>query len=206
MPSVPVYNLERKKVGSVELSESVYAAPVKEHLFHDVVIQQRASQRSGTASTKSLSAVSGTAKKPFRQKGTGRARQGKIRAPNQRTGGVVFGPTPRSYAYSLPKKVRKAALRSALSRRLSEGHLLVLDAIALPRIKTRDLLATIGKLEVGSTLFVDAKNQNLKLSARNIPHVGFVPVEGVGLMDTLRHSHLVLSRDAALRLDEKLKP
>jgi large subunit ribosomal protein L4 len=201
MPKLDVYNLEKKKVGEVELSDEVFGAEVKEHLFWEVVKQQRASQRSGTRQTKNRSLVAGGGKKPYRQKGTGRARQGSIRAVQWRKGGVAFAARPKDWGYDVPRKVRRAAMRSALSLRAREGKLLVVDNLELGAVKTKALAAVLKKLELDKALLVDGKNQNAKLSARNLKNYSFVPVEGMGLLDVLRYDQLVLTRSAAEKLD-----
>jgi large subunit ribosomal protein L4 len=205
MPKLDVYNLEKKKVGEVSLSDEVFGAEVKEHLFWEVAKQQMASQRQGTRGTKNRSLVTGGGKKPWRQKGTGRARQGSIRAVQWRKGGRAFAARPKDWSYDVPRKVRRAAMRSALSLRAKEGKLLVVDALNLAEVKTKALVAALRKLEVGKALLVDAKNEKAKLSARNLKDYSFVPVEGVGLLDVLRYDHLVLTRSAAEKLDGAYK-
>jgi large subunit ribosomal protein L4 len=206
MPKLDVYNLEKKKVGEIDLSDSVFAAEVKEHLFWEVTKQQMASQRAGTRGTKNRSLVAGGGKKPWRQKGTGRARQGSIRAVQWRKGGRAFAIRPVDHGYDVPKKVRKAAMRSALSLRVREGKLVVLDELKLPEVKTKALASALRKLEVDRVLLVDEKNDAAKRAARNLPNCAFLPVEGVGLVDVLRHEHLVLTRRAAEKLQGALTP
>jgi large subunit ribosomal protein L4 len=202
---VDVYNLSREKVGEVELADAVYNAKVKLHLMHEVVRAQRASKRSGTASTRERSAVSGGGKKPYRQKGTGRARQGSRRAPNYVGGGTVFGPHPRSYAIRPPRKVRRGALASALSLRAQEQRLLVVESFELEDIGTKRLAQILATLEIEGGLLVDAKaNEKLRLSARNLRDHDFLPPEGLNVYDVLRHRSLVMTKDAALAVERAL--
>lgn len=202
---IDVYNLKREKVGEVELADAVFAAPVRPHLMHEVVRAQRASKRSGTASTRERSAVAGGGKKPYRQKGTGRARQGSRRAPHYVGGGTVFGPHPRSYAIRPPRKVRRGALTSALSLRAQEQRLLVLESFELEAIGTKRLAEILTTLEVEGGLLVDAKaNDKLRLSARNLENHDFLPPEGLNVYDVLRHPNLVMTRDAALSVERAL--
>ena len=212
MASLDLVTVDNQKAGTVELSAAVFEAAVKPHLFHAEVRRQLATRRSGTHATKNRALVSGGGQKPWKQKGTGRARQGTIRAPQWSGGGVVFGPVPRSYAFSLPKKVRRAALRSALSQRLREGALVVLDALALDAFSTRRMaaiLSGLGVSEGGALIVIEAPNPAVEASARNLPGVGVIRAEGLNVLDVLRHRHLVITR-AALdaverRLDEALR-
>jgi large subunit ribosomal protein L4 len=197
MPTVDVYSIEREKVGSVELVDSVFGAEVKEHLFHAVVRYQLAKRRSGTHAAKGRAQVSGGGKKPFKQKGTGRARQGSTRAPHWRGGGVVHGPHVRSHAHSLPKKVRRAALRCALSRRLAEARLVVLDKFELPEIKTRRVVEVLKRFEFADLLLVlPHADDTVARSARNIPGVTVLPVEGLNVYDVLRHANVAITTGA----------
>lgn len=207
MATLDVKNIEGKTVGSIELSDVVYAAEVKEHLLWEVVRAQRAGWRSGTAKTKGRSEVRGGGKKPYRQKGTGRARQGTRRAPNHVGGGTVFGPQPRSYAISVPKKVRQGALRSAVSLRLREEQLIVLDELTLGEIKTSGLVEILGQLEAPRALIVESsENQNLCLSARNMAKCKVLPVEGLNVYDVLNHEQLILTEQTAKDLELRLTP
>jgi large subunit ribosomal protein L4 len=202
---VDVYNLKREKVGEIELADTVFNADVKQHLMHEVVRAQRAAKRSGTACVKERNAVSGGGRKPYRQKGTGRARQGSRRAPNHVGGGVVHGPRPRSYAFRPPRNVRLGALRSALSLRVQEEKLLVLDDFELEEIGTKRLAEILSGLEVEGGLLVDrVGNEKLKLSARNLADHSFLPPEGVNVYDVLRHEQLVMTKEAAMTLAEAL--
>lgn len=205
MAKVDVFNLKREKVDELELADEVFAADVKEHLFHEVVVAQLASRRAGTHAGKERSAVAGSSKKIYKQKGTGRARHGSIRAPIFVSGGRAHPPKPQSFAYRPPRRVRVGALRSALSWILKEGRLIVVDSIDLGEIKTKKLAGVLESLKTGRrTLVVDAReNENLKLSIRNMPHHQFLPPEGVNVYDLLRHDHLVLSKAAAKALEAR---
>ncbi|HEY8077029.1 MAG TPA: 50S ribosomal protein L4 [Labilithrix sp.] len=203
MATLDVFNLKREKVGTVDLADEVFATEVKEHLFYEVVKAQLASKRQGTAAAKNRSAVSGSTKKLYKQKGTGRARHGSIRAPVFVGGGQAHPPRPRDWAYRPPRQVRSAALKSALSKFHKEGRLLVVDRFELAEIKTKSVLAALGALKTQkSTLVVDvADNEKLRLSIRNCAEHQFLPPEGVNVYDLLRHDTLVLSKDAAKALE-----
>lgn len=205
MPKIKVYNLSRKDVGELELSEDVFGAQVNENLFYEVVKAQLASRRAGTAKVKNRAEVRGSSKKVYRQKGTGNARHGTIRAPIYVGGGQAHGPKPRSYAYRPPRKMRLGALKSALSMKLQEGRLIVLEDFELEEIKTRKLAKVLEALEVdGGSVIVDAvDNEQLRMSARNLPAHTFLPPEGVNLYDLLRHEHLVLTKKAVTALEAR---
>ncbi len=205
MAKVDVFNLKREKVGELELSDEVFASEIKEHLFHDVVTAQLASRRQGTHAAKERSAVAGSSKKIYKQKGTGRARHGSIRAPIFVGGGRAHPPKPQDFSYRPPRRVRVGALRSALSMILKEGRLIVLENIDLGEIKTKKLQGVLSTLNTGKkTLVVDERdNQNLKLSIRNMPESLFLPPEGVNVYDLLRHDHLVVSKAAAKALEAR---
>ena len=205
MAKVDVYNLKREKVGSVDLADEVFAADVKEQLFHEVVVAQLASRRAGTHAAKERSAVAGSSKKIFKQKGTGRARHGSIRAPIFVGGGRAHPPKPQDFSYRPPRRVRIGALRSALSLILKEGRLIVLDKIDLGEIKTKRMLSVLETLKTnGKTLVVDDReNENLRLSIRNMEENLFLPPEGVNVYDLLRHDHLVLSKSAVKALEAR---
>lgn len=160
--------------------------------------------RQGTHATKNRSAVRGGGKKPWRQKGTGRARQGSIRAPQWRGGGTVFGPTPRSYAYSLPRKVRRLAIKSVLSQKLQDNNLIVLDQLSLDAPKTKEFKAVLGNLNVDSKVLVVSDNENVQLSARNLENVKVVPVNGLNVVDAVNYDKLILTQDAVKRIEEVL--
>ena len=205
MAKVDVYNLKREKVGSVDLADEVFAADVKEQLFHEVVVAQLASRRAGTHAAKERSAVAGSSKKIYKQKGTGRARHGSIRAPIFVGGGRAHPPKPQDWSYRPPRRVRTAALKSALSLILKEGRLTVVDSIDLGEVKTKKLAGVLSTLQAGKkTLVVDDRgNENLKLSIRNLEDKLFLPPEGVNVYDLLRHDHLVLSKSAAKALEAR---
>ena len=205
MAKIDVYNLDRQKVGELELADEVFAVEVKEHLLHEVVTAQLASRRQGTHAAKERSAVAGSKKKLYKQKGTGNARHGAIRAPIYVGGGRAHPPRPQDWSYRPPRQVRAGALRSALSLIFKEGRLTVVDQIALTEPKTKRLASVLATLQTtGSTLVVDnGDNQNLRLSMRNIDESQFLPPEGVNVYDLLRHNHLVVSRDAAKALEAR---
>ena len=205
MPKIRVYNLDRSDVGELELSDAVFGAKVNEALFYDVVKAQLASRRSGSASTKGRSEVAGSKTKIYRQKGTGGARHGTKRSPTMVGGGQSHGPKPRDYSYRPTRKMRHGALRGALSLKLNEGRLLVVDDFELVEIKTKKLAEVLGKLQVGkSAIIVDAKNnEKLRMSVRNLPAFQFLPPEGVNLYDLLRHESLVLTKSAVEALEKR---
>jgi large subunit ribosomal protein L4 len=206
MPKLDVYDAQREKVGEIELSEAVFAAEVKPHLLHEVVGWQLAKRRAGTAHTKTRAEVRGGGKKPWRQKGTGRARVGSRRSPLWRGGGTTFGPRTRDYSYSLPKKVRKAALRSALSDKLAEEKLVVLKGFDLEAIKTKAFVEVLGRFELADVLVVtDQPDEVLEKSSRNVPRVKVLRAEGLNVYDILRHDRLVLLEPAVGRIEEALK-
>jgi large subunit ribosomal protein L4 len=205
MPKLKVKNLANEVVGDIELSESVFGVQVKEYLLHEVVRMQLNRKRSGTACAKERNAVAGGGSKPYRQKGTGRARQGSSRSPNHVGGGVVFGPRPRSYDYSVPKKVRRAALCSALTLFVQEERLTILDDFNLPEVKTKKLAEVLDNLGTDHALLVDfPENDNLKLSARNLADHQFIAVNGINVYDLLKHDQLVISKRAVLDVQERL--
>jgi large subunit ribosomal protein L4 len=205
MAKIDVFNLDRQKVGELELADEVFAVEVKEHLLHEVVTAQLASRRAGTHAAKERSAVQGSKKKLYKQKGTGNARHGAIRAPIYVGGGRAHPPRPQDWSYRPPRQVRAGALRSALSLIFKEGRLTVVDQLALSEPKTKRLASVLATLKAdGPTLVVDnGENQNLRLSIRNMDRSQFLPPEGVNVYDLLRHDHLVLSRDAAKALEAR---
>lgn len=205
MAKIDVFNLKREKVGDIELADEVFASEVKEHLMHEVVVAQLASRRAGTKAAKERSAVAGSSKKIYKQKGTGRARHGSIRAPIFVGGGRAHPPKPQDFGYRPPRRVRIGALKSALSLIAKEGRLIVVDSIDLGEIKTKKLAAALTTLQAGKkTLVVDSReNENLKLSIRNLEDKLFLPPEGVNVYDLLRHDHLVLSKSAIKALEAR---
>jgi large subunit ribosomal protein L4 len=197
MPTVDVYNLKKKKVGSADLSDAVFGVEVKEHLFYSAVRYQMAARRAGTHSTKGRSDVRGGGRKPYRQKGTGRARQGTLSAVQYRSGGVVHGPHPRSHAHKMPKKVRRAALKSALSRRAEENAVTVFDAFELSEIKTKAFVDVMKTFEMDEVLLVLTElDDTIARSARNIPGVKVLPVAGLNVYDILDHKNLAITTAA----------
>ena len=202
-----VISIENKKVGSVDLDEAVFGAAVRADLMSRYVNWQLAKRRSGNHQVKDRSEVQGTTAKPFNQKGTGNARQGSKRAPQLRGGGVVFGPHVRDHGFSLQKKVRKLALKSALSSKLAEGNLVVLDDAKLKSAKTADFKKNLSKLGWGKTLVIDGADldSNFQLAARNIPELDVLPSQGANVYDILRRDTLVLTKDAVEKLVERLK-
>ena len=206
MPTIDVKDWNNKKVGSVDLPESIFAYPYKEHLIHEAVRNYLASLRQGTHKTKTRSEVSGSGKKPFRQKGTGRARQGGSRPPIHRHGGTVFGPQPRDYSYKMNAKEKKNALKSALSQRVKEGKLVLVSDLAVDEAKTKSLAAKVLNLGVeGKALLVDTiENTNLVLASRNNPKLRLVDALGVNVYDVVNSRYIVLSQAALERLTEVL--
>lgn len=198
-----VFDLDKNKVGSVVIDPDIFESPVKEHLLHTVVRWQLANRRSGTASTKTRGEVSGGGRKPWKQKHLGRARQGSIRSPQWRKGAVVFGPTPRDWSYDIPKKVRRQALKSALSIKRSDGKLFVIKEFNLPEISTKSVVEFIKRFELNKTLIViNDKNENLRRSARNLKNLKILNIDGLNVYDLLRFDFLVITEDSLLRLRE----
>jgi large subunit ribosomal protein L4 len=202
-----VINLENKKVGSVELNDSIFNTEVRDDIMARVVDWQLAKRRAGTHLAKTLSTVSGTTKKPFRQKGTGNARSGSLRAAQYRHGGIVFGPVVRSHAYDLPKKVRALGLRSALSLKQKDGKLFVLDEAVLSEPKTKKMKNAFDSMGWKSVLVIsgDRVDENFALSTRNIVGVDVLPQQGINVYDVLRKDTLVLTQEAVRYLEERLK-
>ena len=204
MPTVDVYNLKREPVGQVELRDDVFDVQVREHLFHEVVTAQLAARRSGNAKTKERWEVTGSRAKLYRQKGTGRARAGSAQAPNRVGGGTVFGPSPRSYEKKVNKKVRRAALCAALSRRQQEGALVVVDGFELEEIKTRRVLDVLTKFEAPKALIIDDANDQLALSSRNLDSSNYLAVDGLNVYDILRHDTLMITKRAVEVIEGRL--
>lgn len=201
MPTVKLYNLARKEVGQIDLSDKVFGAPENQNLFYEVVKMQMARRRSGTAYCKDKGVVSHSTRKLFKQKGTGRARRGSLKSPLLKGGGAAFGPKPRDFSYSVPKRVRKAALRSALSLRLRDERLFVIDDMAIEWISTKKAVSTVGSFAVSKLLVVDVENDHLLRSVRNVPGYRFLPAEGVNVYDVLNHDTVVLSKAAVSYLE-----
>ncbi|AUS07631.1 50S ribosomal protein L4 [Laceyella sacchari] len=206
MPKVTVLDMSGKQVGEIELADAIFGITPNEAVLHDAVVMQQASLRRGTHAVKNRAAVRGGGRKPWRQKGTGRARQGSIRSPQWVGGGVVFGPTPRTYAYKLPKKVRRLAIKSALASKVIDSQLVVLDELKLEQPKTRDMVQVLKNLGVERKALVVADNleDNAVLAARNIPGVKLITADGVNVLDVLYHDKLILTRGAVNRVEEVL--
>ena len=206
MPTIDIKNWDNKTVGSVELPEEIFAYPYKEHLVHEAVRNYLASLRQGTHSTKVRSEVSGSGKKPFRQKGTGRARQGGGRPPIHRHGGTIFGPRPRDYSYKMNTKEKKAALKSALSRRVKEGKLVIVNDMAVDEVKTKSFALKMAGIGIdGKALLIDSlENTNAVLASRNNPKLNFVDALHVNVYDVVNSRYIVLSQSALDRLTEAL--
>ena len=205
MAVTDLYNIEKEKVGEVELNDALFGVDVSTHILHDVVRMQMANRRSGNACTKTRVEVRGSSKKPFKQKGTGRARAGSVRSPLWRGGGVTFGPKPRDYSYQLPKKVKKLALRMALSARCSEDNLLIIDDLKMTEIKTQKFVNIMNKLELANVLFViPGRDEILEKSSRNIHGAQVISTEGLNVYDILLHQKLVLLQSTIANLEERL--
>ncbi|OEU52594.1 MAG: 50S ribosomal protein L4 [Desulfobacterales bacterium C00003060] len=200
-----VYNVDGIKVSQIDLADEIFNIPIKQHVLHEVVTMQLANKRVGTASTKGRSEVRGGGQKPYRQKGTGRARAGSRSSPLWRGGGVVFGPGPRSYAYKVPKKVRRQALKMALTSKLQKKALIVVDKLDLESVKTKRFVEIMRALKTREVLIVtEGKLENLELSSRNVPRVKVVRWEGLNVYDILRFKHLVLLESSVGQLEGRL--
>ena len=205
MAVTEVYNTDNKKVGEVELNDALFGLEVKKHILHDVVKMQLANRRAGTACTKTRTEVRGGGAKPYRQKGTGRARAGTNNSPLWRGGGVTFGPKPRDYSYKLPKKVRRLGVRMALSARFSEDNMVVLDGFDLADIKTKQFVEIMKKLNIENGLIViPGKNENLEKSSRNVQGYKVIQADGLNVYDILLHRRLVLLQPCLGQLEERL--
>jgi len=206
MATATLYDQNKNQVGECTLSDSVFNVEVREYLLHDMVRYQRAARRQGTASVKSRSAVAGGGKKPYRQKGTGNARQGTIRAPHFVGGGVAFGPTPRSYAFKLNRKVKKAALCSALSSRFQAEKLLLLKDLSLEEISTKEFRQFVERFDVeGALIVIDSENKNVELSARNLPKVKVLRAAGINVYDILKYPNLMMTEAAVTEVEGALE-
>ena len=203
MANVSVYNMEGKEVGTIELNDAVFGVKVNEHLVHMAVVQQLANNRQGTQKAKTRSEVSGGGRKPWRQKGTGHARQGSTRSPQWTGGGVVFAPVPRDYSFKLNKKEKRAALKSALTSRVEAGKLIVVDELKFDEIKTKKFQAVLDNLKVSKALVVLAENdEKVIMSARNIPAVKTALTNTINVYDILKGDTLVLTKDAVAKIEE----
>lgn len=206
MANVTLYKQDGSENGTVELNDAIWAVEPNENVVFDAVVMQRASLRQGTHAVKNRSAVSGGGRKPWRQKGTGRARQGSIRSPQWRGGGIVFGPTPRSYAYKLPKKVRRLAIKSVLSQKVLDGDLVVVDGLSFDAPKTKVFLNVLDGLKVNDKALVVIEDGNdvAAKAARNLPNVKVVPAEGINVLDAVNYKKLILTQSALQKIEEVL--
>jgi large subunit ribosomal protein L4 len=205
MTVVDVYNLKKEKISEIELQDNVFDVPIKKHILHEVVVSQAASRRAGTSSSKSRSEVSGSRKKLYRQKGTGRARAGSASSPTRRGGGVAFGPSPRTYTKKVSKKVKQAALRMALSDKVQTEQLFIVDQFNLPEIKTKYFSEVMKVFDVDKALIITVdKNDNLEKSSRNVPRIKVMRYHGLNVYDILRHDHLFLEQSAVGKIQEAL--
>ena len=203
MANVSVYNIEGKEVGSIELNDAVFGVEVNEHLVHMAVVNQLANNRQGTQSAKTRSEVSGGGRKPWRQKGTGHARQGSTRAPQWTGGGIVFAPKPRDYSFKMNKKEKRIALLSALSSKVAESKIVVLDEFKLDEIKTKKFVEVMNNLKVENALVVlEGENKNVVLSGRNIPSVKVTATKEINTYDVLKYTTLVVTKAAVEKLEE----
>lgn len=203
MANVAMYNMSGKEVGSIDLNDNIFGVEVNEHVVHMVVVQYLANQRQGTKCTKTRAEVRGGGRKPWRQKGTGRARQGSIRSPQWKGGGVVFAPKPRDFSFKLNKKVKRLALKSALSSKVAENKLIVLDELKLDSIKTKDMAEILNNLNLKKALLVmEGSNKNVMLSARNIPHVKTAAVGTINVYDILKFDTFVVTKEAVEKMQE----
>ena len=204
MPSIDVYNIEGKKVNTIELKEEIFGIEPNEAVVHSVLVNYLANQRQGTQNTKTRSEVSGGGRKPWRQKGTGRARQGSIRAPQWIKGGIALGPKPRSYKYTVNKKERRLAIKSVLSSKVLENQLVVVDALPFTEIKTKEMVKTLNNLKVEGKALVllPEKNETVQKSARNIKGVKTTLVNTINVYDLLKYTNLVMTLDTVKKLEE----
>jgi large subunit ribosomal protein L4 len=205
MPKVTVCNSKNEQIGEIELKDEIFKVPVKSHLLHEVVTMQQAKRRAGSASTKGRSEVRGGGRKPWRQKGTGRARAGTRSSPLWRGGGVTFGPQPRDHTPKVNKKIRKQALKMALSSKCNENQMVVLEGFALSEIKTKAFVELLEAFEIDSVLLVIPERDDfIEKSARNVPQTKVLRSEGLNVYDILRHRHLVLMKDAVPKIEAAL--
>lgn len=203
MANVAVMNMSGKEVGKMDLNDAIFGVEVNEHVLHMAVVQYLANQRQGTQSTKTRAEVRGGGRKPWRQKGTGRARQGSIRSPQWVGGGVVFAPKPRDYSFKLNKKVKKLALLSALSTKVKDGQIIVLDELSLGEVKTKEMAKVLENIKCGKALIVmDGVNKNVMLSARNIPDVKTASPNTINVYDILKYNTLVVTKEAIAKIEE----
>lgn len=206
MPKVAVYNQNGNQVGELELNAEIFGIEPNTHVMHQAVLLQQAAVRQGTHAVKNRAAVSGGGRKPWRQKGTGRARHGSIRSPQWVGGGVVFGPTPRSYAFKMPKKARRLALKSALSTKVLDNEFVVVDSLSLSAPKTKEFAKVLSNLnaERKALVVISEADTNLELSSRNIPGVKLISADGVNVLDLLGHDKVIFTKDAVAKVEEVL--
>jgi large subunit ribosomal protein L4 len=206
MPKVALYNVSGAQVGEVDLADAIFGIEPNKYVLHEAVVNQQATQRQGTHKTKGRSEVRGGGRKPWKQKGTGRARQGSIRSPQWKGGGIVFGPTPRSYGYKMPRKVRRLAIKSALSSKVIDNGIIVLDQLSFNSPKTKEFAAILNNLKVDRKALVVAASfdDNVALSTRNIPGVKFVTAEGINVLDVLVYDKLIITKEAVEKVEEVL--
>jgi len=204
MPKVDLYSMSGEVIGDIELDDNIFGIEINKDVMHLTVLNQLANQRQGTQSTKTKSEVRGGGIKPWRQKGTGRARQGSIRSAQWIKGGIVLGPKPRSYKYTLPKKVKRLALKSALSTKVSENEIIVLDKLSFENIKTKQMTNVLSKLKVDSSVLIviEGKNDSVEKSARNIPGVKTALVNTVNVFDILKYDKFIITKDAVSKVEE----
>lgn len=206
MPKVAVYNQSGSQVGELELNSEVFGVEPNTHVMHQAVLLQQAAERQGTHAVKNRAAVRGGGRKPWKQKGTGRARQGSIRSPQWVGGGVVFGPTPRSYAFKMPKKVRRLAIKSALSSKVLGNEFVVVESLELAAPKTKEFVQVLNNLNADrkALVVIGEMDTNLELSSRNIPGVKLVSADGVNVLDVLGHDKVIFTKDAVAKVEEVL--
>ena len=204
MANLKVMDQNGKDSGEVTLNDKVFGIEPNESVVFEAIIRQRAGKRQGTSKVKNRSAVRGGGKKPWRQKGTGRARQGSIRAPQWRGGGTVFGPTPRSYAYTMPRKQRRLAIKSVLSQKLIDNDVIVLDKLTMSAPKTKELVSMLNGLNADGKVLIVSDDNNVQLSARNLTKVKVVPVNGLNVEDAVNYGKLILDQDAVKKIEEVL--
>ena len=205
MANLKVIDQKGKDAGEVTLKDEVFGIEPNESVVFDAIIRQRAGKRQGTSKVKNRSAVRGGGKKPWKQKGTGRARQGSIRSPQWRGGGVVFGPTPRSYAYPMPRKQRRLAIKSVLSQKLIDKNLIVLDQLTMSAPKTKEFKSMLDSLNIEGKVLVVSEDKNVQLSARNLPKVKVVPINGLNVEDVVNYDKLILTKDAIEKIEENVE-
>jgi len=201
---VDVYNLNKEKVGEIELNENIFNGEVKEHLMKAYVEYQLANKRSGNAHTKTRGEVSGSGKKPWKQKGTGRARAGTRKSPIWRGGGIVFGPRKREYKIKMNKKEKRKALISSLNYKLNNNKLIIIDKFDIPEFKTKLVVNFLNKFEINSATLIDNENINLKISSRNIPNIKYLDYIGLNVFDILKYDYLMIAKDSLSKIEERL--